>query len=1550
MSADSKTHYECLSSFDPLIRDWFIENVGLPSEPQRKGWPEIAAGRNALICAPTGSGKTFAAFLKCLDWLMSKKNNDTGSGVKIVYISPLKALNNDIYRNLELPISGLRKTAEEKGYELPEIKVAVRTGDTSQKDRARMIKDPPDILITTPESLYIILTSNYARKMFSTVEYLIVDEIHSICANKRGVHLAITMERLERVAGKPLKRIGLTATINPLEEAAGFLSGGRSIKIINCDKKRSFDLSVMLPVKDLKVLPENTVWPAIYAELMTLVKAHRSTLIFVNNRRVAEMVASGLNMLADEPFVKTHHGSVSKEIRAELERQLKEGELTCLVATSSLELGIDIGSIDLVVQVSAPGSVSQVLQRIGRSGHRLDAKSTGVIIPKTRGDLLDSTFISYQAKQYEIENIKVPQNCLDILAQQIISISCEGEQQKTKVYGMIRRSYPYRDLPEKQFEDVLLMLSDPSPPDAPGSVKPRIYYDRGTGLIRSTPTGKRMCLMNGGTIPDKGNYHVYLAGTNVKVGELQEEFVFESRIGDRFFLGSSVWRVEKIEKDRVLVTPSSASGGKIPFWIGDKTYRTYETGKKLGQFLAKLEKEHDSEGFYDLMSKECGLDRTAAENLRVYIADQLYETRHLPSDHRIICEHFSDETGDRRILIHSPFGGRVHAPLAVILNAKLSRLLNCRIEYFYNDSGILFHILGYTGKLSNIFSLLDRESLEDEIFELLPEDPLFNINLRYNLTRSLLVDMQGFGKRTPLWIQRLRCAETAARVLTQPDHPTVVETYRECMNDIFDIKSLYEVIEQIGAGKILVTDVYTEKPSPFSSELIFNFWMIYQYLYELPVAERRNQLLVNDRDFIQLAAGANAEYELLDPRAIEAVVKELDKYKYDRKIISTDDLYYFLYSFGELKASPYSVSVFNEGDNDDVSLYIEQLEKQRRIIRTRINDSNDLYWVAAEDFPLYYIVSGKDAENTALIIGKPGLETTDKAVNLLNSYVFALAPCARDAAVRLIRRYVMFTGPFCIKDISERYAMNAEVIKEALNVLVSGGEVLKLKEMESSDESIYCHRRVYERIKHKTVLLARSDMKPKPPEVYCSYLFSRYLLTDKVLSPEEKLPEVLKMLHGQYYPVSWWEDFILPSRIEGYDPRMLDYLCAAGVVKWRGRLNKTTQEAAFFVCGDDEEQQYDTAMQRNTAQQYNVIQQYDAAKQNSTVQQLNTAFCQAGTDDSEFTMDETEEKILAVLDAGGAVFLKDLSKKMALAPSDLLAKLERLLWCGVVSNDSFAVARYYIDNEKKNSPWTKYNTYPNMGRWYRTYSAEENNVNMSEDIQTGWIEENRTGKLENIRTDITENNKVDIARHIDYLLDRYGIICKEIASLEKGSYTWTEIYTWLKNNEFTSGIKRGFYVSGLSAIQFARDKDIELIRMMESSYEKDEYITLCSCDPANPYKDILSGASACKVPKQQGSAIVFCSGRPVLAVREYGNVIQPMTDDNDILRNAIAAFTDAYSSRRIWTGRKNIYTEYWRDLSGDSECSIEDSPLYDALLECGFDRGYKGITLWRKAL
>ena len=1491
---------ECLQSFSPVVRDWFLENIGEPSEPQKKSWPEIAAGNNVLVCAPTGSGKTFAAFLKCLDLIYrDKQPGMRNTGIRIVYISPLKALNNDIYRNLELPLKGISEKAETLGINLPEIDIAVRTGDTPQKERSRMLRHPPDILITTPESLFIMLTAGRYRKLFSTVEYIIVDEIHSICTNKRGVHLSVSMERIEWLTGHPVKRIGLSATVNPLEEAAGFLAGcnpdrgmngrftggkSRQISIVNCDRRRKLELTVNLPVKDLKVLPDNTVWPAIYAQLLALIGTAKSTLIFVNNRRAAEMVASGLNKLAGEPFVRTHHGSVSKEIRHELEKQLKEGEITCLVATSSLELGIDIGSIELVIQVSTPTSVSQVLQRIGRSGHKLDAVSKGCIIPKTRGDLLNAAFIAGQARKYNVESISTPQNCLVVLAQQITSIASEGEYDVKDVYSMVCGAYPYRNLPFVQFMQVLEMLSDPSPSDAPGTVKPRAVYDKGTGKIRGTDLGRRMCLMSGGTIPDKGNYNVYLKDTNVKLGELQEEFVFESRLGERFFLGSSVWRLDKIEHDRVIVTPSTDPGAKIPFWIGDQTLRNYETGVRLGEFLEQLEIRHRQGDFEDWIKKECGLDKTAAENLKQYIADQLLETGHLPCSKLIICEHFSDETGDRRIIIHSPFGARVHAALSVILHARLTRLVNCRIEYVHNDDGILFHIVGYVGKLSNLFSLLTRENLEDDIFEQLPSAPLFNINLRYNLTRSLLVDSKGFGKRTPLWIQRLRAAEVARTILTRPDHPTVVETYRECMNDIFDIKSLYKLIESISTGKVKVLDVYTEKPSPFSSELLFSFWQIYQYAYDLPVAERRNQLLVNDRDFIQLVSGAEGEYELIDPRAVNVVIKEIHGFKFNSRIKNPDELYYFIHSFGELKAEPYSNSQFAELSDGESLNFLARLEEHGRILRMAINHTGDRYWVAAEEYPLYCMVLGMDITSADILVGLPGKEKVTTASEWLNSYILELKPDITDSAVRIIRRYVTGIGPFSIPDLLGRYTMKQELVESALEKLMLHGEVIMLKNADSAGDAIYCNRKVFDRIKRKTVILARNDIKPKEPEIYCSYLLEHHGTGVDILPSEEKLQNAVAMLQGLFIPVGWWEDFIFPSRVKKYDAKLLDYLCSSGVVRWVGRTNKSTREAAFYLLNGSEDN----------------IEQEEVIKP------------------QELTLDKLEEEICRILWEKGACFLKDLGKFTGIAAGELLNKLDRLVWSGIITNDAFSVARYFIDLEKKNSPWVKYNTYPNMGRWYLAGSVS------------------------------LPHNEKGLKMHINRLLDRYGIISKNIADCEKDIFKWSDIYSYLKKLEFSSGIKRGFYISGLSGIQFAGDKDLELIRMQDTSDKDERFVTLCSCDPANPYKDLLSKVSSIKAPKNQGTAVVFANGLPVLVLRDYGSSIVPMTEDRDVVVKAAKSFVEAFASRSLWTGKKSIFVEHWGEKAAEEVCRIEDSPVYEELLDMGFDRGYSGITLWRR--
>ncbi|HEU4450236.1 MAG TPA: DEAD/DEAH box helicase, partial [Gaiellaceae bacterium] len=756
------------ASFSPAVRDWFERTFDAPTPAQERGWPAIASGESVLIQAPTGSGKTLAAFLWALD------RAQPGAGTQVLYVSPLKALNYDVERNLRGPLAGIGST----------LTVAVRTGDTPAKERAAMLRSPPDILITTPESLFLMLTSR-ARETLRPVRVAIVDEVHAVAGTKRGAHLALSLERLERLTGAPLQRVGLSATQRPLEEIGRFVSGGRPLELVDAGSRKELDLRVVVPVEDMREPGEgNSIWPSIYPALLELVQEHRSTIVFVNNRRLAERLALRLNELAEREIARAHHGSLAREQRVEVEELLKKGEIPCLVATSSLELGIDMGAVDLVVQVESPKSVARGLQRVGRAGHRLDEPSKGRLFPKFRADLLESAVVVGRMKEGLIEETRVPRNPLDVLAQQVVAVCAQEEIAVDELHELVRRAWPFRDLSRQQLENVLDMLAGRYPSEEFAELRPRITWDRVAGLVRGREGAARLAVTNAGTIPDRGLFGVYLVEGGGRVGELDEEMVYEARAGQTFLLGASTWRIEEITRDRVLVSPAPGVPGLVPFWKGEGVGRPYELGEAIGRAGRELVALDDEAATARLVG-EHELDERAAANLIVFLREQEAATGALPSDRTVVVERFRDEIGDWRVCLLTPFGARVHAPWALALAARLRGSLGLEVNVIWADEGIALHLPDADAPPLLDDVLVGPDELDDLVVAELGGTALFGARFRENAARALLIPRRRPGQRTPLWQQRLKAQGLLQVARRYPEFPVVLETYRECLQDVF---------------------------------------------------------------------------------------------------------------------------------------------------------------------------------------------------------------------------------------------------------------------------------------------------------------------------------------------------------------------------------------------------------------------------------------------------------------------------------------------------------------------------------------------------------------------------------------------------------------------------------------------------------------------------------------------------------------------------------------------------------------------------------------------
>ncbi len=1098
-----------LSVFRPETRAWFEEAFDGATPAQERGWPAIARGGNTLIQAPTGSGKTLAAFLYGIDRL----DAEPGAGLRLLYVSPLKALNYDIERNLRGPLAGLGSA----------LRVGVRTGDTSQKERAAMLRQPPDILITTPESLFLLLTSR-ARETLRGVETVIVDEVHAVAGTKRGAHLALSLERLDRLVGRPVQRIGLSATQRPLEEIGRFitgghagqagmasggvaserLGGGREIELVDAGRAKELDLKVVVPLDDMREPEEQqSIWPSIYPEIVELVRAHRSTIVFVNNRRLAERLALRLNELAEEELARAHHGSLAREQRTEVEELLKLGKLPCLVATSSLELGIDMGAVDLVIQVESPKSVARGLQRIGRAGHELGAVSTGRIFPKFRSDLLESAVVARRMLDGAIEETKIPRNPLDVLAQQIVAICADEEIPVDELHSLVRGAYPFADLSRVQLENVLDMLDGRYPSDEFAELRARVVWDRTGGLVRGRQGARRLAVTNAGTIPDRGLFGVHLVDGGGRVGELDEEMVYEARAGQTFLLGASTWRIEEITRDRVLVSPAPGVPGAVPFWKGEGVGRPYELGEAIGATSRQLVALSDEQALAKLQA-EHSLDERAARNLLTFLGEQQAATGAVPSDRTIVVERFRDEIGDWRLCILTPFGGRVHAPWALALGARLRESLGLETQAIWSDDGIAIHLPDADAPPPIDDVLIEPEQIEDLVTQELGETALFGARFRENAARSLLIPRRRPGERTPLWQQRLKAQSLLQVARRYPAFPVVLETYRECLQDVFDLPSLKRLLQGLRTREIDLVDVETASASPYAASLLFDYVANYMYEDDTPAAERRAQALSLDRDLLRELLGQEELRDLIDPGALAEVESRL---RGDPR--TPDELHDLLRRRGDLRSTEHDADL------------AEPLLADRRAVQVRVAGEQRL--IAAEDAGRY-----RDALGAMPPGGLPEvfLEADEEPLH------------------SLLRRFARSRGPFTTADANERFGRDVEPI---LRELERAKDLVRGELRPGGSEREWCDPEVLRRLRRASLAALRREVEPAEQAA-----FGRFLPSWQGIDRRATLREALVPLQGLALPVALWESDVLPRRVPGYRPEQLDALCASGEAVWVG--------------------------------------------------------------------------------------------------------------------------------------------------------------------------------------------------------------------------------------------------------------------------------------------------------------------------------------------------------------------------------------------------------------
>jgi ATP-dependent Lhr-like helicase len=1486
--------------FAPAVREWFAEAFEAPTRAQRLGWAAIAKGESALVFAPTGSGKTLAAFLAAIDRVMLSPVPPTAERCRVVYVSPLKALAVDVERTLRAPLHGIARVAARRGETVHVPEVAIRTGDTPQSERASMLRRPPDILITTPESLFLLLTSR-ARAILAGVDTVIVDEIHAMVGTKRGAHLALSLERLAEVARKPPQRIGLSATQRPLEEVARFLGGGeglrnwkpRPVTIVDAGAKKAFDLRVEVPVEDMSrlgetmapspdVIPEGSasslvrrsIWPAVHPRLLELVRAHRSTIVFVNSRRLAERLAAALNELGGGDVARAHHGSIAREQRIEIEDALKSGRLPAIVATSSLELGIDMGAVDLVVQIETPTSVASGMQRIGRASHQVDAVSRGVIFPKYRGDLLASAAITKAMKEGAVEETRVPRNPLDVLAQHLVAAVALGERRVDDLFALVRGAAPYAQLSRASFEGTLDMLAGRYPSDEFAELRPRVVWDRLRGTVRSREGAQRLVVANAGTIPDRGLYGVFLAdgaGGGRRVGELDEEMVFESRVGEVFVLGASSWRIAEITRDRVLVVPAPGEPGKMPFWKADRGARPLELGRRIGRLTREIG-HAPREDARRRLQEEHDLDPLAAQNLVAYLEEQKEATGALPDDRTLVLERTRDEMGDWRLCLLSPWGGRVHAPWAMALEARLRKSGEAEVETVWTDDGIVVRLPERDRPPEAADLLPEPEEIEDLVTGELSGSSLFAARFREAAARALLLPRRRPGQRTPLWMQRKRAHDLLQVASRHPSFPIVLEAFRECLQDVFDLPGLVDLARRVRQREIRLVTADTQAPSPFSASLLFGYVANYLYEGDAPLAERRAQALSVDQSQLRDLLGEAQLRELLDAHLLaelEMALQGLTGYRAN----GPDRLHELLVRLGDLSVDEVEARV-DPGEGGDAAArareWLALLVRERRAIEVRV--AGDERFAAAEEAGRF-----RDALGMAPPRGLPD----------------AFLDEAPHALRELVARYARTHGPFTPRDVAARFGMGEGPIMAALAELGGEGRVLEGGFRPGGAGREWCSADVLATLRRRSLAALRRQVEPAEPEALARTLVEWHGVVPAgraAVAPRrgpDALLDVVEQLQGASVPASILERDVLRARLPTYRPEDLDTLCAAGEIVWAGLgpLGDRDGRVALFLTDD--------------------LPLLLPLRPEPPPGALHQALREHLTRHGASFFGELAEA------AGGGL------------PQAIVDALWDLAWAGEVTSDTPGALRAFLarhapraERVRRAGPFRSRRQVPPSaaGRWSRL-------------------------PLPRKAPSPTERAKA----LAEQLLARHGVLTRDAVASEDVAGGYSAVYPVLRALEEQGRVRRGYFVAGLGGLQFADPGALDRLRARrERDSGEPVSVVLAAADPANPYGAALPWPKRddARLQRAAGSHVVLVDGALAAFLGRGTREVVPLLPQDEPLRSRVGEAT----ARALadWCARTGRAALGW---SPEAAPRLAEGPLAAFLAAAGFERSGPGYRL-----